>query len=139
MIKIKILSIGKTKESWLEQAIKEYTKRLTPSAEITFALAKDEAQLIQQAEKEQHVVSLDTQGRLMNSEEFACFLHNEIEKGGSRIAFVIGGPEGLPPLLKEKSLISLSPMVFTHQIARLILIEQIYRAFEIFKGSKYHK
>ena len=70
---------------------------------------------------------------------FSSFLLKEIEKGGSRLTFLIGGPDGLTPKLKTFPLVSLSKMTLTHQIARLVLIEQIYRAFEIDRGSPYHR
>ncbi len=140
MFKVKILSIGKTKETWLEDALSEYIKRLTPIAAIEFVWAKNEAQLLQLAEKEASIVCLDASGKQMDSEQFAVFIQEKLELGGTRLTFVIGGPEGLPRALKQDAaLLSLSLMTFTHQIARLILLEQLYRAFEIAKGSKYHK
>lgn len=139
MHKIKILTVGKTKEDWLEDAMSEYLKRLKPVADIEFHMAKNDQQLQNWAEKENILVCLDAAGALMDSEGFSHFLLDHLQKGGSRLSFVIGGPEGLPECLKKFPLISLSPMTFTHQMARLILIEQIYRAFEIAKGSQYHK
>lgn len=142
MIKIKILSVGKNKESWLEQALSEYVKRLKPIANIEFTWTKDDQQLLEMAQKEPLIICLDANGQSLNSEQFANFLQTKIQQGGTRIAFIIGGAEGLPEPLKNKhtaSLISLSPMTFTHQIARLVLLEQIYRSFEIAKGSQYHK
>lgn len=138
-----IFSVGKTKEDWLEQALEEYLKRLKPTAAISFIWAKNEAQLetavIKEAEKSR-IVCLDASGQLMDSEEFSSFLLKQLEEGGSRLGLVIGGPEGLPPVVKKRfPLLSLSRLTFTHQMARLILIEQIYRAFEIAKQSRYHK
>lgn len=136
MIRIKILSIGKTREAWLEEAIAEYTKRLSPDAQIQFVWAKDDDNLLELIQKEQSVICLDAAGKSLTSEQFSSLLQRE----GSRITFVIGGAEGLPPILKEQfPLISLSPMTFTHQMTRLILLEQIYRAFQIAKRTKYHK
>lgn len=140
MIKLRIYSVGKTKEEWLELAIAEYLKRLTNQVSIEFVWSKNDQQLIDSVEKEEAVLCLDSKGHMMDSEKFSSFLMKEIEASGSRLAFVIGGPDGLPTALKKKyPLLSLSPMTFTHQIIRLILIEQIYRAFEIHKGSRYHK
>ncbi|MCB1111902.1 MAG: 23S rRNA (pseudouridine(1915)-N(3))-methyltransferase RlmH [Chlamydiales bacterium] len=140
MSKIKILTIGKTKESWLDEALAEYCKRLTGTAEIEFILVKNDDQLIKTLEKERHYICLDAQGNLMNSVAFSQFLMRKLEENGARLTLVIGGPEGLPKEIKQGAeLISLSPMTLTHQCARLILLEQIYRAFEIAKGSKYHK
>lgn len=140
MYKIKIFSVGKTKETWLEDALSEYIRRLQPVLAIEFIWAKNDEQLLQLVAKESLVVCLDPNGKLMSSEKFASFLESKLEEGGSRLAFVIGGAEGLPPLLKTSPLqISLSPLTFTHQLTRLVLLEQIYRAFEIIKGSPYHK
>lgn len=142
MHKIKILSIGKTKEAWLEQALNEYIKRLQPIASFEFVWAKNDKQLLELTAKESYFICLDANGTLMSSEKFSGYLLDRLEKNGSRLTLVIGGAKGLPAELKSRSgveLISLSPMTLTHQAARLILLEQIYRAFEIARGSKYHK
>lgn len=140
MLRIKILSVGKTKEAWLEQALQEYLKRLQGRASFEFIWAKDDKQLLDLASRESLLVCLDVEGVMMNSEQFATFLHDKLQQGGSRLTLVIGGAEGLPPQLKQSTtLISLSPLTLTHQLTRLVLLEQIYRAFEIAKGSKYHK
>lgn len=140
MIKLKLLSIGKTKEQWLNDAFDEYIKRLQPTVEIEVLWAKDNTQLSNWTQKEGSYLCLDPAGQLFTSEEFAAFLTKQWEKEGSRLTLVIGGAEGLPIEIKRKGvLISLSPLTFTHQITRLVLIEQIYRAMEINKGSQYHK
>lgn len=140
MYKLRIYSVGKTKEEWLESALAEYLKRLQQTAPIEFILAKNDEQLVSSVEKEEAVICLDPAGQMMDSEKFSSFLIKQLEANGSRLAFVIGGPEGLPVALKKKHpLLSFSPMTFTHQIIRLILVEQIYRAIEIDKGSRYHK
>lgn len=139
MYKIKIFSVGKTKEEWLESALKEYLKRLKPIASFEFIFTKNDEQLVLQATKEETLICLDPQGRSVDSQEFANLCMGFLERGGSKLSFVIGGPEGLPQILRQRELISLSLLTFTHQICRLILVEQIYRAFEIEKGSKYHK
>lgn len=139
MFKIKVFSVGKTKEEWLEEALKEYLKRLSPVAQIEFIFAKNDEQLLSLTSKEENLICLDPKGKLLDSLEFSKELFEALQKGGSRIGFVIGGPEGLPKILRNRELISFSPMTFTHQLSRLILVEQIYRAFEIEKGSKYHK
>lgn len=140
MLRLKILSVGKTKEKWLDEAFNEYVKRLKPSVQIACSWAKDTSQLIEWAEKENSLIGLDPNGRSFTSEEFAKFFIQQWEKGGARLTLIIGGAEGLPSELKQKiPLISLSPLTFTHQITRLVLIEQIYRSIEIQKGSHYHK
>ena len=140
MLKLKIFSIGKTKESWLEDALQEYIKRLKPFMTIEWIWAKDNSQLTEYASKELTVICLDPEGELLTSQRFASFFDLSWQKGGSRLAIVIGGAEGLPSPLKIKyPLISLSRLTFTHQMTRLILIEQLYRSIEISKGSNYHK
>lgn len=143
MYKLRILTVGKTKETWLDEAIGEYTKRLKPVATIEWVLAKDDAQLALFVRKETAYVCLDLHGKQMTSESFSTFLIESLLQQGSRLSFVIGGADGLPAHLKQEGAclgsISLSAMTFTHQIARLILCEQLYRAFEIAKRSKYHK
>lgn len=140
MIKIHIISVGKTKELWLEQALAEYVKRLSHWASVEFSWCKDDIQLQSMVEKESGSVwCLDPAAVPMSSEAFAQQLEKKIVSGGARVAFVIGGPEGLPPILKRYPLLSLSPMTFTHQVARLILVEQVYRAYTLLHNIPYHK
>ncbi len=139
MYKIRILSVGKTKESWLDEGVNEYLKRLKPIAQFEFIWTKTEEQLLDLSLKESNIICLDPAGPQFTSEQFSQFLISQLEEYGSRLSFIIGGPDGLSPLLKKYPLISLSPMTFTHQMTRLLLIEQIYRGFEIAKGSRYHK
>lgn len=144
MYRITIISVGKTKEKWLETAIAEYAKRLTATAELEFLWAKDDAQLLKHVAKEKAlrkpIMCLDSEGKELDSIHFSSFVLKTLDKGGARLVFVIGGPEGLPQVLKKTCpLISLSRMTFMHQIVRLVLVEQLYRAFEIAKGTPYHK
>ena len=140
MQKLRILSVGKTKETWLDEAISEYQQRLSKVLTFEFIWAKNDAQLLLLAVKEPLALCLDATGTLMNSPTFSSFIMKKFEEGGSRLTMIIGGAEGLPEPLKQRhALISFSPMTFTHQMIRLILVEQIYRAFEIDKGSNYHK
>jgi 23S rRNA (pseudouridine1915-N3)-methyltransferase len=140
-VKIKILSVGKNKETWLSDALEEYVKRLRPVISIEFCLAKNDEQLMQWIEKEERgLIGLDPLGQPLTSENFSIFLNKRLEAEGGKLCFVIGGSDGLPQLFKEKvPLVSLSSLTFTHQMTRLILLEQIYRSFEITRNSKYHK
>ena len=137
MIKVKILSIGKNKEEWLQTALSEYEKRLTPFCQVEWILAKNDVQLEEFSKREGKYIALDPHGKSMTSEKFATW----VGQAGSRFNFVIGGAEGLTPTLKANAsfLWSLSPLTFTHQLTRLILLEQLYRAYEINRGSNYHK
>ena len=127
-------------EEFLNEAYQEYTKRLRPVLALETIWHKTDAELEAAVAKEKApVICLDEHGKQLPSLELADVLYKRLEEGGSRLAFVIGGAEGLPPALKKKELWSLSKMTFTHQWARVLLTEQIYRATEIKKGSGYHK
>lgn len=140
MLKLKILSIGKTKEKWLEEGFQEYVKRLKPTVTIECLWAKDNTQLLEWAQKETFYLCLDPAGQSFTSDQFSNFIFQKWEKEKTRLTFIIGGADGLPPEMKRMGfLISLSALTFTHQMTRLVLIEQVYRAVEIHKGSKYHK
>lgn len=139
MLKLKIISVGKTKEEWLETAIQEYVKRLSKTLKLEFAFVKDDDQLVQAVSKEPLVICLDPDGVQLTSEQFSSWMTDRFQEGGSRLAFAIGGPFGLPSALKHLRKLSLSPLTLTHQIVRLVLVEQVYRALEIARGSSYHK
>jgi 23S rRNA (pseudouridine1915-N3)-methyltransferase len=130
MMRIKIISPGKNKEPWLIEALSEYEKRLTRVAKIEWIFPK-KLTLINE-----NYSLLDVKGKYLSSEDFSSFLMSK----PSHI-FVIGGPMGPPKNITDNatSKFSLSPLTFTHQLVRLVLVEQIYRGFEIFKGSAYHK
>jgi len=136
MFKVKVLTIGRCKEIWLAEALAEYEKRLRGKLSIEWVLAKDNAQLTEWALQESYI-ALDPKGELLTSEAWS----DKMMKLGLRLVFVIGGAEGLTPELLKKAQFkwSLSPLTFTHQISRLILTEQLYRATEIERGSQYHK
>lgn len=161
-MKVNIRIVGrKSSEPWLEEGVEMYEKRLRPSnVEVDTTWHKDNAALMKGIDndksKNHKVVLLDPTGKQPTSEKFAEQVYRWLDEGGSRLSFVIGGAEGLPPELKYPArygngnskknnnsdapmLISLSVLTFTHQFARLLLIEQIYRATEIQKGSGYHK
>lgn len=140
MYKITIYSVGKTKEPWLIEALNEYEMRLRSSLEIQWVLVKKEEQLPPLLEKIPFV-ALVIEAKQQSSEEFSLALHGWLESGGSRLSFLIGGAEGIPKELEQKAFakLSFSKMTLTHQMVRLLLLEQIYRALEIRKGSSYHK
>ncbi len=137
MFKVKIIAVGRTKETWLEQALSEYEKRLQGRLEIEWLLAKDDASLIALARKEPILIALDVKGEQLSSEGFC----KKWMRLGARSAFAIGGPDGLPADILKGARFrwSLSPLTFTNQMVRLILMEQLYRALEIVSGSPYHK
>ncbi len=156
-MKIKIIALGKIKERFLKEGIDEFLKRLTPyaSVEITELAAieiKDQnltaKVLDEEAEKilahiKQHsyVITLEIGGKMLSSEEFAEKINTLANEGTGEIVFVIGSSCGISPKVSARAnfKLSMSKMTFLHQFARLILVEQIYRAFKIIKCETYHK
>lgn len=136
MFKVKVLSIGKCKEEWLSSALREYEKRLQGKMALDWIFVKTDEELCALSSKEPYI-ALDPNGTLLSSEKWS----EKMVKLGLKLTFVIGGAEGLDPsILKRARFVwSLSPLTFTHQMTRLILLEQLYRAIEIEKGSSYHK
>ncbi|MCB1136900.1 MAG: 23S rRNA (pseudouridine(1915)-N(3))-methyltransferase RlmH [Chlamydiia bacterium] len=140
MLSVTILSVGKNKEPWLESALADYQQRLRGRLELSSLWVKDDSALCKACERFSEILLLDPHGKAMDSPGFADLLREGLERGGSRLCIVIGGAEGLPAELRSRyPMLSLSRLTFTHQIARLILTEQLYRAVEIWRGSPYHK
>ena len=146
-MEVKIRMVGRKSggEKWLESAYSTYDTRLRSSSlSVTTQYHKNDDELIRNCEsdekKNHKVILLDPLGKLCTSEIFSENMYRWLEEGGSRLTFVIGGADGLPDDLKEgRQKLSLGMLTFTHQFARLLLMEQIYRASEIRKGSGYHK
>lgn len=156
---IKIYCIGKIKEQYLKDGICEYLKRLSAYAkteiiEVADSKVKDnpneydinkakneEGDRVLKLIKNDYLIGLDLNKVEFTSEEFAEFIDKKLVDGGSSISFVIGGSYGLSDNLKKRcnSSISLSKMTFLHQMTRLVLLEQIYRAFKILNNETYHK
>src|SRR3989338_10332046 len=142
-MKIRILAIGKVKERFTQEWINEFLKRLTKYCKLEIIEIKESnkinegKELLKRIKDNEVIIALERVGENMKSEDFSEF----VKKQEKNICFIIGGPEGLAPIVLEKSQfhLSLSNMTFTHQIARLLILEQIYRAFTIIKGEKYHK
>lgn len=138
MFKINLYSVGKNKETWLEQALSLYQKRLQNQLILQFNWVKHSDQLIKLLEKEKNIICFDPLGKALTSEDFAETIKQSLIKGGSQLTLLIGGAEGIPEVFKSCPLISLSKMIFTHQMTRLIVTEQIYRATQIWSNSPYH-
>lgn len=157
---IKIIAIGKIKEDYLKTGINEYLKRISKYSKIDIVEVLDspipdnphqsEIDKAKQIEGERvlkllkpsdYVINLDMNKKEMESTEFASYLNKKFVEGGSNIIFVIGGSYGLSDELKKRAndSLSLSKMTFLHQMTRLILLEQIYRAFKILNNETYHK
>jgi 23S rRNA (pseudouridine1915-N3)-methyltransferase len=159
-MQIRIIAVGKIKEKYLQDGIAEYEKRLRPYAKIQVnELAEEKRPLsassaIELAAKEKEgerilaaipdgsfIIALDIKGQNWSSEDLASSFHDWELSGQNQLAFVIGGDLGLSPAVIARSnlRLSLSKMTFTHPMARLLLIEQVYRAFRILRGEPYHK
>ena len=159
-MKIKVYAIGKIKEQYLKLGIDEYITRIKPYSNIEIIEVKDEpvsdnpsfkeiekakdiegSRVIKLLKNNEYLIALDLNKKQFKSEEFASFLMQRLEENGSNISLVIGGSYGLSDELKTRSnySLSLSNMTFLHQMTRLILLEQIYRAFKILNKETYHK
>lgn len=154
---IKIIAVGKLKEQYLKEAIKEYEKRLSPfcSFEIVEIQAEQiideslcekykelEAERIRQTiKKDSYVITLEIEGKQLSSENFAEKIKEISNSGINDVVFIIGGANGLHKKISDIASykLSFSKMTFTHQMIRLILTEQIYRAFKINNNEKYHR
>lgn len=159
-MKIKIVTVGKLKEKYLKDGIAEYTKRISRFAKLEMIELTDEKtpdkaselenQKILETEGERilskvggrdFVVVLAIEGKKFSSEEFSKQLEQASIKGYSTLTFIIGGSLGLAPIVKNRAnlFVSFGRLTLPHQLMRLVLVEQVYRAFTIQQGSPYHK
>lgn len=157
---VTVIALGKLKEKYLRDAIDEYVKRISayakcdiielnpvrlsdnPSpAEIQNALSKEAEEIKKKIPNNSYVFSLCIEGKAKSSEDFAKSIKDATLNGKSSIVFIIGSSFGLSPEIKSLSdfKLSFSPMTFPHQLMRVMLLEQIYRAFQINTNGKYHK
>ena len=160
MQRITLLCVGKMKEKFYAGAAAEYVKRLSryckldltelpeerlpenPSqAQIEAALAKEAEAIRGKLPPNSGVIALCVEGELWSSEELARHIADWGNRGEKRLAFLVGGSYGLHPSIKAEALarMSMSPMTFPHHLARVMLLEQIYRGYQINAGTKYHK
>lgn len=155
MIKINIYCVGSLKEQYLKDAINEYKKRLSRYAKVeiievkeakvdetnvTKGLNEEGENILKRIKDGEYLILSDLHGKEITSEEFSKSLRELIDKGISPISYVIGGTYGLSNELRKRSndKICLSKLTFTHQMTRVILLEQIYRAFKIINNENYH-
>ena len=160
MQRVTVLCVGKLKEKFYMDAVSEYAKRLSrhckleiielpeqrlsdaPSqGEIDAALEREAAAIREKLPKGGAVVAMCIEGKLLSSPDLAQKLRQFALEGKSQLTFLIGGSVGLHPSLKDQAdlKLSMSPMTFPHHLARVMLLEQIYRGYQILEGSKYHK
>lgn len=159
-MKIKVVTVGKLKEKYLKDGIAEYTKRISRFAKLEMIELADEktpdkaselenqkiletegARILSKVGERDFVVVLAIEGKTFSSEDFSKQLEQASIKGYSTLTFIIGGSLGLAPVVKNRANLSISfgRLTLPHQLMRLVLVEQIYRAFTIQQGSPYHK
>jgi 23S rRNA (pseudouridine1915-N3)-methyltransferase len=159
-VNISIVTVGKLKEKYLKQGIDEYLKRLTTYAKVEMMEVADEKapeelsdlemaqvkqkegeRILAKISQDTYVIALAINGKMQSSEELANTLDKLATYGKSKIAFIIGGSLGLSDevLKRANEKLSFSKMTFPHQLMRLILVEQVYRAYRINRGEPYHK
>ena len=160
MQKVSIICVGKMKEKFYMEAASEYVKRLSrfckleivelpedrlpddPSqAQIDAALAREAEAIKDRLPSSCCIIAMCVEGKTRSSEELAALMAQSANQGGSHLVFLIGGSFGLHPSVKALAAVklSMSPMTFPHHLARVMLLEQIYRGYQINAGSKYHK
>ena len=157
MIKVNLVAVGKVKEKYFADGIKEYEKRLSRYCEFKIIEVAEEnyskcddgtIALIKEKEAERiiphlkgYVFAMAIEGKKISSEKLASSIKTLADRGNGVITFVIGGSYGLADMIKNKAdeLLSFSDMTFPHTLFRLMLTEQLYRAFSINGGSAYHK
>lgn len=159
-MQIQVVCVGKLKEKYWTEGVAEYAKRLGAYARVEIRELPDEKtpDSMSPAEEEQvrvregerilaalkpdaHVIALAIEGEMWTSEQLAAHLDKQAVYGGGSVAFVIGGSLGLSPavLARADKRLSFGRMTYPHQLMRVILLEQIYRAFKINRGEPYHK
>lgn len=154
-MRVEFVFPGKTKESYINAGIKDFSKRLSHFVRTDFKIIKDKPAsknkgsllekegegLLSGCSKSSYIIALAPEGKQCTSEEFADMVVDWENQGRQVISFIIGGPDGLSRqvLNAADNVLSLSKMTFTHEMARLLLLEQLYRAYNIKNGTKYHK
>lgn len=160
MLHIQVLCVGKIKEKYLKDAIDEYSKRLSKYCNLSISQLNDEPisnnisdknidtikniegnNILSHIKKDSYIIALDLKGKQISSTEFSSKLESIAVNTSSNITFIIGGSLGLSEdiLKRSNELLCFSKMTFTHQLIRVFLLEQIFRAFKISNNENYHK
>ena len=160
MLTVTLITVGKIKEKYFTDAIAEYSKRLSRYCKLNIIELKDEPtpdnpsdrekdavlkkegdRIAEKISKSAYVVALCIEGKMRDSVEFSKLIEQTAADGNSEIVFIIGGSLGIHDEIKRRAdlKLSFSEMTFPHQLMRVVLLEQIYRAFNISGGGKYHK
>jgi 23S rRNA (pseudouridine1915-N3)-methyltransferase len=143
-VKLKVAWIGKTKEPAIQSLTDEYLKRLSRYVEVEGSSLKDEEAVLKlsgpNARSRHTVVLLDGRGKQLSSEELARFLGDYQDRNPLPLVFAVGGADGFSDQARQKAMLvlSLGKMTLAHELARVVLLEQLYRAFTILKSHPYH-
>jgi 23S rRNA (pseudouridine1915-N3)-methyltransferase len=155
-VKLSIICMGRTRERFIQEGIEKYLRYLKPYAPAELKILREEkvedlrdaprvrkleaAKIAKALAPGAYVVALDERGREFTSHEFAAFMDKALEKGTREMCFVLGGAMGLDETVtgQANTVLAMSRWTLTHEMARLVLLEQLYRAFTIIKGKTYH-
>lgn len=142
-MKIHVLAVGRLKEDYFRAAEAEYRKRLRPYCSLEVAEVRDEAALVAALPARAHLYALDERGEQLSSEEIARDIlgAEQMRGGGAPVAFALGGPDGHSPALRQRAVrtIAFGRITIAHRLARVLLLEQLYRGFKILRGEPYHR
>ena len=141
-MKLHLATIGRLKEAYFVAADEEYRKRLRPYCTLTVHEAKDEAAMLAALPASCHLYAFDERGEALTSQQFADLLAAEAQHGGGApVAFAIGGADGHSEVVRKraKKLIAFGKLTIAHRIVRILVLEQLYRAFKILRGEPYHR
>ena len=153
-MKVCLLRIGKGRTAWADDAVDDFARRLGRSMPFEERLLKPEPfrgdvdavreaegrRILRAVKARDRLVALDERGERPTTEEFAAWLKKAQGSGGGRLVFAIGGPYGHSPEVRERSwrVLALSSLVLNHELARIVLVEQLYRASTLIRGGSYH-
>ena len=139
-MKVKVLFTGKTTDPWIRQGVEVYVGRIRHYVPFELIELRDDSQILKSVRNSDHLVLLDEHGETFSSLDWARNLEQKTAHLPKDLVFVIGGPYGFPAEVRARcdESLSLSRMTFSHQLVRLVFLEQLYRAFTINKGEPYH-
>jgi 23S rRNA (pseudouridine1915-N3)-methyltransferase len=140
-VKLTVLAVGKLRDAWIKEGCEEYARRLRAKLPLEIVEVKAAADLARRLPPRARVWALDERGKQLSSSELADALRRHMDAGEAGLAFVIGGADGLPAELVASAHVrlSLGRLTLPHRLARLILLEQLYRALSIVRGEPYHR
>lgn len=140
-MKLAVFAVGKLKEAWVQEGCAEYAKRVRGKLPLDLVEVKDDGEFARKIPPRYKLWALDERGRELSSEELAASLRAAMNGGEQGIALIIGGADGLPRELVARAgfVWSLGRLTLPHRLARLIVLEQLYRALSILRGEPYHR